>query len=443
MSAKDPKAGRNGKRGLAPLGPALGPEATAFAMYLRELLALSGATLTDAAEATGKDTSTVSRYCGGERLPELAWLRDFLAWVDQQGELSDGADRQGRELLWAAARIKGPLVNRQFQLDRAAEELARQREQAAAALAQLREELEAERQRSHLLEDQLRSERAASQRRIEELEDQIRQSEAVLRLLQHDEERMADMIRETADELTSWSGGLAEYSSSEFTQLASASANEIVAHVIELGQEGEAARVQELLKEAAKRRTSRESLALRNELRETGRHDEGSAYCDLIGLYRSAEATATLVAAWRDPSNQDPEGQLTPFTLSADLHSILAAARGRPLPDLQQLCQALVQNRQNEAVVEILGKSGDVSLAPEVEGVKRLVAAWLAGCSSQVDSILYRASHNQLEFIELDLRSVEAYREFPNNALDEIRERAQGARRTTIKGRMKGWVRRN
>ncbi|WP_406401586.1 helix-turn-helix transcriptional regulator [Streptomyces sp. NBC_00879] len=443
MTAKELGTSSRGRRGLAPLGPGLEPEAAAFATYLREMTALSGATLAEVAEATGKDTSTVSRYCSGERLPELAWLRDFLSGVDQRARLGDGADRQGRELLWAAARVKGPLVDRQFQLDRAAEELAAQREQAAAALALLREDLEAERERRRLLEEQLHSERHAAQARIEELEDQIRQSEAVLRLLQHDEERMVDMIRETAEELTSWtSGGASVDEHDEFAQLAVAPADQVVSHIKELGQEGKAARVQDLLKEAAKLRMSRECLLLLHELREASRFDEDSHYRGLIGHYRPAEDTATLVAAWQDRSNSDLVERISPFNLSGDMALILTAARKRPWQDLQQLFQALVQNQQSKAVSIVLGNPADVALAPGTEGTKVLVAAWLAGCRSQVDSILYRASHSQLEYIELDIQSVQARNEFPQGALDELHERAKGARRLTLKGRFKGWVRR-
>ncbi|MFC8512770.1 helix-turn-helix domain-containing protein [Streptomyces sp. NPDC057257] len=444
MTKKELGAGGRGRRGLATLSSDLEPEATAFAVYLREMLTLTGATLAEAAEATGKDTSTVSRYCGGERLPELAWLRDFLSWVDHRAGLDDGADQQGRELLWAAARIKGPLVDRQFQLDRAAEELASQREQAAAALSLLREELEAERERCRFLEEQLHSERHASQARVEELEDQVRQHEALLRLLQHDEDRMADMVRETAEELATWTSGSASVDASdEFTALAVAPADQVVARIEQLGKDGEAARVRGLLKEAAKRRTSRECLVLLYELREARRYDEAFLCLDLIGRDRPPEAFATLVAACQDRSNQDLVGELSPSNLADAQPRILTAARNRPRRDLQQLIEALVSNQQGEAVTTLLGTPADVALAEGTQGAKLLVAAWMAGCRSQVESVLHLANHSQLEYIgALGLGSSEAREAFPQEALDELRERVELEQEFTMKGRFKGWLKR-
>jgi hypothetical protein len=407
------------------------------------MLALTEATLAEAAEATGKDTSTVSRYCGGERLPELAWLRDFLSWVDQRVGLGDGHEREGRERLWAAARIKGPLIDRQFQLDRAAEELAAQREQAAAALSLLREELEAERERCQLLEEQLHSERHTSQARIEELEDQIRQYTVVQRLIQHDEERMVEMIHETAEELAPWTSGVTSADANdEFIALAVASADQVVARIEELGREGEAARVRGLLKEAAKRRPSRECLVLLYGLREASRYDEASLYLDLIGHYRPVEAIATLVAACQDRSNQDLVGQLSPFNLSDVRPLVLNAARKREWADLQQLFHVLDQNHQGEAVATLLGKSADVALADGIEGIKLLVSAWVAGCRSQVDSLLLFASYNQLEYMEVEVRSVEARENFPQEVLDELNRKIEFKKRATLKGTLKGWMKR-
>ncbi|MFH9475839.1 hypothetical protein ACH4L7_18580 [Streptomyces anulatus] len=444
MSSKELGADRRGKRGLAPLGEGLGPEAVAFASYLRDMLALAGATLAEAAEVTGKDTSTVSRYCGGERLPELAWLRDFLSWVDRRGRVEDGADRRGRELLWAAARVKGPLVERQFQLDRAAEELAAQREEAAAALSRLREELDAERERCCLLEEQLHSERHAARARIEELEDRVRQSDAVLRLLQHDEERMADMICETAEELTSWTAGDSSPDArGDFAHLAVAPADEFVSFIGELGQEGEAAQARELLRAAAEQRTPRECLVLLEKLRAAGRYGEISQYREAIGRFRQADATAALVTAWHDPSNRDlakePFG-VSPLNPSADLTAILIAARARPWRDLQRLFEGLFRNDQLPSVSVVLGKPEDVVYKPGVEGVQLLVAAWQAGCHAQVRSFLYQANYSQLALVEMDLRSVEARREFPESALDALRQRAELTRQMTLKGRIKGWI---
>ncbi|MEU4919925.1 hypothetical protein AB0G29_11245 [Streptomyces parvus] len=444
MSVMSPGGDRNRKRGLAPLGDGLRPETAAFASYLRDMLTLAGATLAEAAEATGKDTSTVSRYCGGERVPELAWLRVFLLWVGRRGRVDAGAERRGRELLWAAARVKGPLVDRQFQLDRAAEELAAQRQEAEAALECLQEELDAERERCRLLEEQLHSERHAARARIEELEEHIRQSDAVLRLLQHDEERMADMIRETAEELTLWTAG--DTSSGirdEFAQLAVAPPDEVVSFIGELGREGKTAQARELLRVAADKRSPRESMTLIKELRAADRHTEVSQYREAIGRFRQADATAALVAAWRDPSNRDvvqePFG-VSPVGPAGDLAAILTATRERPRRDLQRLFEGLLRNDQVDAIPLILGEPGEIAYAPGLEGIQVLVAAWQAGCHVQVRSVFYRANHSQLTYIEMDLRSVQARREFAGDALDELLEYAEGARRLTMKGRVRSWV---
>ncbi|MEX0171448.1 hypothetical protein [Streptomyces sp. LMG1-1-1.1] len=162
----------------------------------------------------------LSRYLGGKALPKLSLIsrmHDLLA--ERAGRTAHpDAVLQGRELAFAAAQAKGPLMAREVRLEAALEDLENHRVHTAEELAQLRRTLAEEEQRLSDLEGRVgdidaeaRRERSAggdereeTQRRISLLEDLVRQHEAMLRLMQQEASHIETMMSATGKEIELW-----------------------------------------------------------------------------------------------------------------------------------------------------------------------------------------------------------------------------------------------
>ncbi|MFI9031119.1 helix-turn-helix domain-containing protein [Streptomyces sp. NPDC053560] len=214
-------------RPLAPLSDELGEDERVFAEHLRELRARTGMTSADLAAALAADPTRLSRYLSGQSLPAPQLLTRLHRLVAGQDAGPDGGKeaRESRALLYAAARAKGPLSARAYELAELQEKLHQQQIDTARSLAALQEDLQYEREHRHRAEQelgrlrqggvedqeaqvrQLEAERNAALRRVSELEDLVAQTGALLRLQQGDARHTQEMARATAGELQRWEDG--------------------------------------------------------------------------------------------------------------------------------------------------------------------------------------------------------------------------------------------
>ncbi|MGW0584176.1 helix-turn-helix domain-containing protein, partial [Streptomyces sp. NPDC002920] len=128
-------------RGLAPLSDGLGPQERVFAEHLRDLRQRTGMTSADLATELGVDATRLSRYLSGHNLPDpqlLTRLHRLLA--SSHEDAAEVPARQSRALLYAAARARGPLSARAFEVAELQEKLQEQQAATEHALAGLREE---------------------------------------------------------------------------------------------------------------------------------------------------------------------------------------------------------------------------------------------------------------------------------------------------------------
>ncbi|WP_414168223.1 helix-turn-helix domain-containing protein [Streptoverticillium reticulum] len=218
-------------RGLEPLeGKGLTQQVRELALYLRRLRSQSGLTSAALAEQLGLDAGTVSRYLSGDRLPELSVLgvmQDLAVSATGQA-VSDEERREGRSLLYEAARARGPLPFYQVELALAREALAEQEARSRREIAELTDELARERLRRQEAEKVLETLQGAvdlgaqvdaerletlgrardqAAARVAELEDRVRQYEALSRLLHENRERIARMATDTVTEVEAWYTG--------------------------------------------------------------------------------------------------------------------------------------------------------------------------------------------------------------------------------------------
>ncbi|WP_432103292.1 hypothetical protein [Streptomyces sp. bgisy091] len=218
------EAGRS--RGLAKLA-GLEPAEEDLALYLRGLHAQLGMLSKELAvalteEQPGQPVSAfqLSRYMGGKALPQLSLLSGLHRLLAKRTgrPYDDSAVRHGRELVFAAAQAKGPLMAREVRLEAALEDLGSQRARTAEELSRLRHGLAEEKQRladlqrdlGGLVEKDRREqrettdEREETQRRIAALEDLVRQHEALLRLMQQEAFHVESMVKATGREVELW-----------------------------------------------------------------------------------------------------------------------------------------------------------------------------------------------------------------------------------------------
>ncbi|MGW2922860.1 helix-turn-helix domain-containing protein [Streptomyces angustmyceticus] len=211
-------------RALAPLSADLGTEVRAFAEHLRSLRESAAKTSADLAGELDVDPTRLSRYLSGQSLPEpqlLTRLHQLLA--DQNAEPPpEKAARASRALLYAAARSKGQLAARAYEIGELQEKLHEQQTESARSLTALQDNLQDERDRRHRAEQeieqlrhattadkdeqirQLEAERDHALHRVAELEDLVAQTGALLRLQQDDARHVDEMAQATAGELQHW-----------------------------------------------------------------------------------------------------------------------------------------------------------------------------------------------------------------------------------------------
>ncbi|MGX1975461.1 helix-turn-helix domain-containing protein [Streptomyces kronopolitis] len=219
-------------RALAPLSADLGAEEKGFAGHLRGLRERAGKTSADLAEALGVDATRLSRYLSGRSLPEPQFLTRFhhlLAGQDAGPSVEEAA-QESRALLYAAARSKGPLSARAYEVAELQEKVQAQQAATSRSLAALQDELQGERDRRHRaeheidrlrqaggadLEEQVRrleTERDSALQRVAELEDLLSQTGALLQLQQRDAKHAEEMAADTQRALHQWEHGVPEQS---------------------------------------------------------------------------------------------------------------------------------------------------------------------------------------------------------------------------------------
>ncbi|MFK4067460.1 helix-turn-helix domain-containing protein [Streptomyces sp. NPDC029674] len=215
-------------RALAPLGADLGAKERAFADHLRGLRERAGKTSTDLAAALCVDPTRFSRFLSGQSLPEPQLLTRFhrLLTDGEPDASTEEAVRKSRALLYAAARTRGPLSTRAYEIAELREKLHEQQNETARSLEALQNDLQDERERRHRAEreierlqqtrtvgseEQLRrveAERDHALRRVAELEDLVAQTGALVRLQQDDARHVQEMAQATEGELQAWEDGV-------------------------------------------------------------------------------------------------------------------------------------------------------------------------------------------------------------------------------------------
>ncbi|MFE0652012.1 hypothetical protein ACFVZH_25875 [Streptomyces sp. NPDC059534] len=251
---------RSRPRGLAKLS-GLEADEEKVALYLRELHARLEMTSKELAPALtelkpGEPVSEfqLSRCLSGKTLPKLSLIsRMHELLAGRTGRpVDEGAVRVGRELVFAAAQSKGPLMAREYRLEAALEDLGEQRARTAEELAGLRGGLNEERRRLASLEQELRdmSEHAYRERRevaeeqeeirqrIAVLEDLVRQHEALLRLMRQEDEHVTTMMAAAGKEIEGWRSGEAVAAGSEGVQGEAASPQRSADEVFVLREQG-------------------------------------------------------------------------------------------------------------------------------------------------------------------------------------------------------------
>ncbi|MDH6629902.1 transcriptional regulator with XRE-family HTH domain [Streptomyces sp. LBL] len=212
---------------LSPLRDDLGEEQRSLAEHLRSLRERIGLASSELATALGVDATRLSRYLSGEDLPQpqlLTSLHQLLA--SRNGEYStDETSRRSRALLYAAARSKGPLSARAYEIAGLQEKLHEQQAETARSLAELQAEMQDERDHRRRDEEEiarlrqagvadrdeqirrLEVERDSALKRVAELEDLVAQTGALLQLQQHDAQHAEEMAAETQRALDWWEHG--------------------------------------------------------------------------------------------------------------------------------------------------------------------------------------------------------------------------------------------
>jgi RNA polymerase sigma factor (sigma-70 family) len=221
MTGRQEASGGSSKaRGLAPIKQTKTKASIAFAAHLRELRERCGMTSKEAASALGVDESTLSRYMGGDRLPEWQFLTRFHDLCEEQtGEqLSEQVRDASRDLMYAAARSRGGLQGRKLELEIAIEAMKRQEDHTQQLVSDLQEELNLERSHRESIEKQFtqlqqqahQDAQAAAQElgelaqqrdealdRIAVLEAALSETEMMLELQRDDREMLSQRSRDT------------------------------------------------------------------------------------------------------------------------------------------------------------------------------------------------------------------------------------------------------
>ncbi|MEO3768730.1 helix-turn-helix domain-containing protein [Streptomyces sp. B8F3] len=293
-------------RALGALDGGLAADVKVFAEHLRVLRERVGMTSDALAEALGVDPSRLSRFLSGQSLPQpqmLTRLHRLLA--DELADEEDGPDapdvieavKGSRTLLYAAARARGPLSARAYEVEELKEKFAEQQTATARELDGLQKELRQERAHRRRAEEQLAEmraadgrhsyaeqaarlerERDAALRRVAELEDLIAQTGALLRLQERDAQRTEEMAHDTHRELALWEEGFAPAPSSPLTP--DMHLDDIVDLLAELRDEDRDAEADGALADIARRWEPQMVAQLYVGLQDAGRHLDGRSLLD-------------------------------------------------------------------------------------------------------------------------------------------------------------------
>ncbi|WP_189133895.1 ATP-binding protein [Wenjunlia tyrosinilytica] len=194
-----------------------------FVEHLRDLHAQLGATPRESAAWLGTDPLELANFLGGERLPSLEVLKRLHQLFATQTGISPTHEyfMRSRELLYAAARSKGRLNAREYELASAAERVEQQEGELSESLVKLTEELALEREREQWAQEEIErlysdparedagdaawqwsAQRDRASERVAVLDGQLRENQAILRLVRGDRERLEQARAETAREMS-------------------------------------------------------------------------------------------------------------------------------------------------------------------------------------------------------------------------------------------------
>ncbi|MFF9212968.1 MULTISPECIES: helix-turn-helix domain-containing protein [unclassified Streptomyces] len=284
-------------RPLSPLRDDLKEEQRAFAEHLRALRERSQMTSSDLATALGVDATRLSRYLSGEDLPQpqlLTRLHQLLASRDAEYPL-DTAARESRALLYAAARSRGVLSARAYEIAELQEKLHEQQAETARSLAALQAEMHDEREHRRRAEEEiarlrragvaardeqirrLEAERDSALRRVAELEELVAQTGALLQLQQRDAQRAEEMAEETQHALDRWEHGVEPPQQGLGYDPTSLEAEEVVEELDRLRDADEDEEADSLLAEVAERGDPVAVARLHGALEDAGRRADAAA----------------------------------------------------------------------------------------------------------------------------------------------------------------------
>ncbi|MFE6808653.1 hypothetical protein ACFVEN_44425 [Streptomyces sp. NPDC057681] len=283
------------RKALAPL-TGLKPDEETFALHLRAIRDQLGMTSAEIAERlNGIEATRLSKCLGGKSLPQPSILTELHRLLEEKAGIpfSSQAAADSRALLYAAARSRGPLTAREYELAEAREALETQRVETAEELTRLRRDLRDEQHRRFAVERalsrlreadtraqdgerqlrELTEQLDAAQQRIGELEEEVLQTQALLQLQQSDDAHLADMIDETRVAIeqcqTDAAGsGMADAAATSVALLAPA---EVVQKVRELRHADQDDDADELLRLIATLRNDTDIAELRRSFRSENR----------------------------------------------------------------------------------------------------------------------------------------------------------------------------
>ncbi|MEU1106612.1 helix-turn-helix transcriptional regulator [Streptomyces tibetensis] len=364
------------RRGLAPLSDELqGPE-RAFAEHLRGLRESAGMTSADLAAALGVDATRLSRYLSGQSLPEPQLLTRLHLLLADQGEEPSihKASRESRALLYAAARSKGPLSARAYEVAELQEKLNEQQTETARSLAQLRDELRLERDRRRQAEEEivrlrqanaterdeevrrLAAERDGAVRRAAELEDRVTQTEALLRLQQEDARHAKEMAEATADEVLRWEGehetdpdGGQQQKSSLQPELVATSPHEAIELMTKLRDQDENDAADGLIRQIVRSWPPDEVAALYAEFPRHGRRLEALRLLDAAARHCDGPRLRDLLLIRTQVYRAEPDFDEKPLGI------LLASKVGSltPVAELVRVVRYLRERSQEDRLEEI------------------------------------------------------------------------------------------
>ncbi|MFE7114017.1 helix-turn-helix domain-containing protein [Streptomyces sp. NPDC057654] len=362
-------------RALAPLSADLGAEEKAFANHLRDLRELAGKTSVELATELGVDATRLSRYLSGRSLPEPQLLTRFhhlLAGQDADTPVWEAA-QQSRALLYTAARSKGPLSARAYEVAELQEKVQAQQAATASSLTALQGELQGERDRRYRaeheidrlrqagvadLEEQVRrleAERDSALQRAAELEDLLSQTVALLHLQQRDAQHAEEMAAETQHALDHWEHGVEPPKQRRKFDPTRLDAVEIVEKLDDLRDADRDEEADGLLADVAQGHDPAVVADLHYALKEAGRRGDRAKLLEAAALHCPGPHLRRLALAVHRPGGHFDTGGFRFSVPPVPLGDSLLPVVGRlsPLNTILRLAVAFVQRSESQQLEDL------------------------------------------------------------------------------------------